>query len=73
MQVEDPNRPLPILTQEIKHVITTIKVITEEVEPLLYAVNVGKVTGPDVSPRLLRKCIEKLSGPLAAVFATCLR
>ena len=47
--------------------------VTEQVERLLSAVDVTKATGPDeFSPRLLKRCAKELSGPLYAVFTSCL-
>ena len=74
MRVGDPERPAPHLPLETGSTITHVPVTTGQVEELLRAVEASKATGPDnVSPQTLKNCAKELSGPLSAVFTTCLR
>ncbi|XP_050698030.1 uncharacterized protein LOC126985992 [Eriocheir sinensis] len=73
MKVGDPERPAPVLPQETDRVISSVSVTAGQVERLLSALDAGKAVGPDdISPRLLKNCAKELSGPLSAVFTSCL-
>ena len=74
MKVDDLGRPPPQLALETHRPVTFMSAKTEQVERLLSAVDVTKLTGPDdVSPRLLKWCAKELSDPLSTFFTSCLR
>ena len=70
MKVDDPGQPPPQLALQTHRTVTTVSVITEQVEWLLSAMNVTKATG---SNDVLKWCAEELSGPLSIIFTSCLR
>ncbi|MPC67992.1 hypothetical protein E2C01_062181 [Portunus trituberculatus] len=74
MTVADMGRRPPHLPQETDCAVTDVHVTPGKVEQLLRELKESKTTGPeDVSPRLLKRCSSKLSGPFTSVFESCLR
>ena len=67
---ENPNEPLPPTNYNYSGTILEDITITEDmVKKVLDKLNMNKAGGPDnITPRLLRKCSEHLSKPLAIIF-----
>ena len=73
MKVDAPRQPPPHLQQQCEETVTKVVVRQEQVKLLLRGLDVQKATGPDdISPRVLKKCADELSGPLTTVFTACL-
>lgn len=72
MNVDKPDKAVPIFPQRTQNKLCDITVTTQTVKTVLKAMKTSKTPGPDEANPLFQNCAGKLSCPLTYLFKECM-